>query len=66
MNPRYGSVFQRLTVEGVAQVDLVSKGVAELDANKFAVPCPLYILLPVAFGIGVSFEGELGPNSIFT
>lgn len=66
MNPMYGSVFRRLTIEGVAQVDLVPKGVAELDANKFAVPRPLHILLPVALGVGVGFEGELGPNGIFT
>lgn len=61
-----GFGFVKLTVERVTQVDLVPQGVAQLDANEFTVPRPLYVLLPVALGIGICFEGKLGPDSIFT
>lgn len=54
-----------ITIERVAQVDLVSQGVAELDAHKLSVPGSLHILLPTAFRVGVGFKWELSPDSVF-
>jgi len=54
-----------VTVEGVAQVDLVSQGVAQLDSHELPVPGPLHVLLPVAFREVVGFERELGPDGGF-
>lgn len=55
-----------LPVERVTQVDLVSQGVAQLDAHKLPVPGSLHVLLPVALGVGVGFERELSPDGIFS
>lgn len=54
-----------ITVEGVAQVDLVSQGVAELDSHKLTVPSSLHILLSVAFRVVVGFKWELSPDGVF-
>lgn len=56
---------QRLTVERVAQVDLVPQRVAQLDSDKLAVPRPLHVLFAVTVRVRVCGEGELGPNGIF-
>lgn len=55
----------KLTVERVAQVDLVPERVAELDADELAVPRPLHVLLAVAIGVRVRRERELGPDGVF-
>lgn len=54
-----------ITSERVTQVDLVSQGVAELDAHKLSVPSSLHILLSTAFRVGIGFKWELSPDSIF-
>lgn len=56
---------RRLTVERVAQVDLVPQRVAQLDPDKLAVPRPLHVLFAVTVRVRVCGEGELGPNGIF-
>lgn len=55
-----------LTVERVAQVDLVPERVAQLDTDKLAVPGPLHVLFAVAVGVRVRLEGELSPDGIFS
>lgn len=55
-----------ITIERVAQVDLVSQGVAELNANKLSVPGSLDVLLSIAFRVGIGFKWELSPNGIFS
>lgn len=55
---------RRLTVERVAQVDLVAQRVAQLDAHKLAVPRALHKLFAVTFGVRVCGEGELGPDGV--
>lgn len=55
-----------LTVERVAQVDLVPEGVAQLDANELAVPRPLHVLFAVTVGVRVRLEGELSPDGILS
>lgn len=55
-----------LTVERVAQVDLVPERVAQLDTNELAVPRPLHILLAVTVGVRVRLEGELSPDGILS
>lgn len=54
-----------VTVERVAQVDLVSQRVAELDPDKLSVPGSLHILLPAALGVGVGFKRKLSPDGVF-
>lgn len=54
-----------LTVERVAQVDLVPERVAQLDADKLAVPRPLHVLLAVAVRVRVRRKRELSPDGIF-
>ncbi len=54
-----------ITSERVTQVDLVSQGVAELDAHKLSVPSSLHVLLSTAFRVGIRFEWELSPDGVF-
>lgn len=54
-----------ITIERVTQVDLVSQGVAELDAYKLSVPSSLHILLSTAFRVGIGFKWDLSPDGIF-
>lgn len=54
----------RLTVERVAQVDLVAQRVAQLDAHKLAVPGALDELLAVTVRVRVGGERELGPDGV--
>lgn len=54
-----------ITIQRVTQVDLVSQGVAELDAYKLSVPSSLDKLLSTAFGVGIGFKGELSPDGVF-
>lgn len=54
----------RLTVERVAQVDLVAQRVAQLHADKLAVPGALHKLFAVTVGGRVRGEGELGPDGV--
>lgn len=59
-------IFQFIiTIQRVTQVNLVSQGVAELNAHKFSVPSSLHILLSIAFRIVVGFKWELSPDGIF-
>ena len=55
-----------LTVERVAQVDLVPQRVAQLDTDKLTVPGPLHVLFPVTVGVRVRLKGELSPDGVFT
>lgn len=55
-----------VTIERVTQIDLISQGVAELDAHKLSVPSSLHILLPIAFRVGIGFKWKLSPDSIFS
>lgn len=55
-----------LTVQRVAQVDLVPERVAELDAHKLAVPGSLHVLFAVTVGVRVRLEGELSPDGVFS
>lgn len=54
------------TIERVAQVDLVSQGVAQLDAHKLSVPRPFHVLLPIAFRVAVRLKWELRPEGVFS
>lgn len=54
-----------ITIERVTQVDFVSQRVAQLDPYKLSVPGSLHKLLPIAFGVGVSFKRELSPDGVF-
>lgn len=59
-------IQSELTVERVAQVDLVPERVTQLDADKLAVPGPLHVLLAVAVRVRVRLEGELSPDGVFS
>lgn len=63
--PRLISNVVELPSERVAQVDLVSQGVAELNAHKLSVPSSLHVLLSIAFRVGIGFKWELSPDGIF-
>ncbi len=55
-----------LTVEWVAQVDLVPERVAQLHTDELAVPGPLHVLFAVAVRVWVGLKGELSPDSVFS
>ena len=55
-----------LTVERVAQVDLVPERVAQLDPDELPVPGPLHVLFTVTVRVRVRLKGELSPDGVFT
>lgn len=56
-----------ITIEGVAQVDLVSQRITQLDAHKLPVPGSLHEHPPVALRVGCicGLEREVRPDGIF-
>lgn len=60
------SNVEEFTLQGLAQIDLVSERVAQLHSYKFAIPGPLYVLLAVAVRVGVGLKRELSPDGVFS